>query len=331
VSVQPMIERAGTELIVGSSVDPQFGPVLLFGLGGELVEVFRDRALGLPPLTTTLARRMMEQTRVFQALTGVRGRGAVDLASLERLLVRFSELVVEQPAIAELDINPLLATPQRLIALDARVILHDLSVPDADLPRPAIRPYPLQYVGRWEAADGERFLIRPIRPEDESLIVAFHGTLSAETVYQRYFANLGYDERVAHERLVRVCFTDYDREIALVAEHADPATGTVAIVGVGRLIRLRDGRSAEMSLIVSDAFQGHGLGRELMRRLIDVARAEGIEAIVAEILAANSAMVVLTRELGFDVGGDPASDTLHAELRLGTSGVRGPTGGAAPA
>ena len=193
VSVQPMIGGGGIELIIGSSVDPQFGPVLLFGLGGELVEVFRDRALGLPPLTTTLARRMMESTRVHEALKGVRGRAPVDLAALEGILVRVSELVVEQPAIAELDINPLLATPERLVALDARVILHDRSVPDAALPRPAIRPYPLRYVGRWTSPDGEAFLIRPIRPEDESLIVAFHRTLSAETVYQRYFANLGYD------------------------------------------------------------------------------------------------------------------------------------------
>ena len=319
VSVQPMIRRTGTELIVGSSVDPQFGPVLLFGLGGELVEVFRDHALGLPPLTTTLARRMMEGTRVYHALEGVRGKEAVDLAALERLLVRVSELVVEQPAIAELDINPLLATPERLVALDARVILHDRTVPDAALPRPAIRPYPLRYVGRWTSTTGEGFLIRPIRPEDESLIVAFHRTLSAETVYQRYFANVGYDERVAHDRLVRVCFTDYDREIALVAEHADPASGAISIVGVGRLIRLRDVRSAEMSLIVSDAFQRHGLGRELLRRLIDVARTEGLERIVAEILAANGAMIALTRELGFTIGGEPASDTLQAELRLDRS------------
>jgi acetyltransferase len=245
--------------------------------------------------------------------------------------VRFSELVVEQPAIAELDINPLLATPERLIALDARVILHDPSVADADLPKPAIRPYPLRYVGRWESAGGERFLIRPIRPEDESLIVAFHKTLSPETVYQRWFTNLGYDERVAHERLVRVCFTDYDREIALVAEHADPGSGVVAIVGVGRLIRLRDGRSAEMSLVVSDAFQGHGLGRELLERLIDVARHESIDRIVAEILAANSAMIALTRELGFTIGSDIVSDTIHAELRLDARDGDEPTGDVEPA
>ena len=213
VSVQPMISRDGYELILGSSIDAQFGPVLLFGLGGTLVEVFKDRALGLPPLTATLARRMMERTKIYTALKGVRGQQSVDMAALEQLLVRFSELVVEQPAIAELDINPLLASPGRLLALDARVILHPRDVADEDLPRPAIRPYPRQYAKPWKTESGIEFLIRPIRPEDESLVVDFHGRLSDETVYQRFFTKLGYEQRVAHERLVRVCFTDYDREI----------------------------------------------------------------------------------------------------------------------
>ena len=135
----------GYELIVGSSIDPQFGPVLLFGAGGQLVEVFKDRALALPPLNTTLARRMMEQTRIFQALEGVRGRKPVDIAALEQLLVRFSQLVAEQPPIKEIDINPLLASPERLLALDARVVLHSIEVQESELPRCAIRPYPLQY------------------------------------------------------------------------------------------------------------------------------------------------------------------------------------------
>ena len=125
-----MVKLEGYELIVGSSVDPQFGPVLLFGTGGQFVEVFKDRALALPPLNTTLARRMMEQTKIFTALQGVRGRKAVDLAALEELLVRFSHLVVEQPRIKEIDINPLLASPERLIALDARVVVHGAEVAD---------------------------------------------------------------------------------------------------------------------------------------------------------------------------------------------------------
>ena len=155
VTVQPMIKLEGYELILGSSLDPQFGPVLLFGLGGQLVEVFKDRALALPPLNTTLARRMMEQTKIYKALKGVRGRKSVDLAALEQLLVRFSQLVVEQPWIKEIDINPLLASPDRLIALDARVVVHDQSVKEEDLPKLPIRPYPTQYVSPWKMKDGK--------------------------------------------------------------------------------------------------------------------------------------------------------------------------------
>jgi len=320
VSVQPMITRDGYELIIGSSVDAQFGPVLLFGLGGELVEVFKDHALGLPPLTTTLARRMLERTKVYEALKGVRGRAAIDTAGLEQLLVRFSELVVEQPAIAELDINPLLASPKRLLALDARVILHAQSIADEDLPRPAIRPYPRQYVRAWTAPSGQEFMVRPIRPEDESLVVDFHGRLSSESVYQRYFAKLGYEQRIAHERLVRVCFTDYDREIALVAEHIDTQTGSTQIAGIARLIRLHDRHDAEFSLIVSDDYQGHGLGTELVSRLIEVGRAEGIHRIVAEILAANGSMIHIARDLGFTITPDADGDTVHAVMLLDLTG-----------
>src|SRR5262249_37949517 len=149
VTVQAMVQLDGYELIIGSSLDPQFGPVLLFGAGGQLVEVFRDRALALPPLTATLARRMMEQTRIYKALQGVRGRTPVDLAALEQILVRFSQLVLEQRWIREMDVNPLLAAPEQLIALDARVVLHDPDVIEELLPKPAIRPYPTQYALPW--------------------------------------------------------------------------------------------------------------------------------------------------------------------------------------
>ena len=189
VTVQPMAvhDPEGYELIVGTTLDPQFGPVLLFGTGGQLVEVFHDRALALPPLNTTLARRMMEQTRIYRALKGVRGRKPVDLSGLEQLLVRFSRLVVEQPWIREIDINPLLASPTGLLALDARVILHGPEVTAANLPRPAIRPYPLQYVSEWTTKTGRAVLIRPIRPEDEPLVARFHETLSDRSVPFRFF------------------------------------------------------------------------------------------------------------------------------------------------
>ena len=180
-TVQPMIKLDGYELIVGSSIDPQFGPVLLFGTGGQLVEVYKDRALGLPPLNATLARRMMERTRIFSALKGVRGRQPINITALEQTMVRFSQLVIEQPWIAEIDINPLLVSSERIFALDARVVLHDASIPVKKLPRPAIRPYPIQYVTEARLADKTPVVIRPIRPEDEPLMVKFHETLSEES------------------------------------------------------------------------------------------------------------------------------------------------------
>jgi acetyltransferase len=259
---------------------------------------------------------MMERTKIYTALKGVRGQGSVDMAALEQLLVRFSELVVEQPAIAELDINPLLATPDRVLALDARVILQPSSVADEDLPKPAIRPYPRKYVQPWKSESGIDFVIRPIRPEDESLVVDFHGRLSNESVYQRYFTKLGYEQRIAHERLVRVCFTDYDREIALVAERLDPETGKPCIGAIARLIRLHNSNTAEFSLIVADDYQGHGLGTEMVRRLIEVGRAEGLDRMVAEILGANGGMVRICEELGFTIAIDEDAETVQAELLL---------------
>src|SRR5581483_8235814 len=166
VTVQPMIKLDGYEIILGSSIDSQFGPVLLFGTGGQLVEVFKDRALGLPPLNATLARRMMERTKIFTALKGVRGRASANIAELEQLLVRFSQLVVEQPWIKEIDINPLIVSPERILALDARILLHDTKTPESTLPRSAIRPYPTQYVSPWKLKNKKRVVIRPIRPED---------------------------------------------------------------------------------------------------------------------------------------------------------------------
>jgi acetyltransferase len=287
VTVQPMIRQSGYELILGSSTDPQFGPVMVFGLGGELVEVLRDRAHALPPLTTTLARRMMENTRILQALKGIRGHKPVDLAKLEELLVRFSELVVENPRIADIEMNPLLAGPDGIVALDARVILHPASVSDAALPRPAIRPYPSQYVSNWQSADGMHFTVRPIRPDDETLLVDFHQQLSEASVYLRYFLPLKLDVRVAHERLFTKCFIDYDREIALVAEHSDGGERHVS------------GNSAEVAFLVADKFQNRGLGTYLLERTIHIARKEGIAALEAATLSENFNMKDMFVRAGF--------------------------------
>src|SRR6185503_15897865 len=194
--------------------------------------------LGLPPLNATLARRLMEQTRIYTALQGVRGREPVDLAALEKLLVRFSRLVAEQRWIKEIDINPLLVSSERILALDARTILHDPATREEQLPKLAIRPYPTQYVTRWNLKNGTSVTIRPIRPEDEPLMVKFHQTLSERSVYYRYFTPLRVEQRVAHERLARLCFIDYEREMALVVEHKNPKTDAREILGVGRLSKL---------------------------------------------------------------------------------------------
>ncbi len=202
VTVQPMIRRDGYELIVGSSIDPQFGPVLLFGTGGQLVEVFRDRSLALPPLNTTLARRMMEQTRIYNALKGVRGRRPVDLAALERLLVRFSQLIVEQRWIREVDVNPLLASDRQMLVLDARVVLHDLDVKETDLPRMAIRPYPahVQLVVAVAGWTGDPLPADPPRGRADGSSGST-SPLSESSVYLRYFHAMKLSQRIAHEQL----------------------------------------------------------------------------------------------------------------------------------
>ncbi|PJF21320.1 MAG: acetyl CoA synthetase subunit alpha [Phototrophicales bacterium] len=299
VNIQPMAKLDGYELIIGSSIDAQFGPVILFGTGGSLVEVFKDRALGLPPLTTTLARRMMEQTKIYEALQGVRGRKSVKLEELEMLLVRFSQIIAEQPWIAEMDINPLLASPDRLLALDARVVLHDSTKLESELPQTAIRPYPTQYITTWTAKSGNEVIIRPIRPEDEPLMVKFHESLSERTVYMRYFSPLKLQQRVAHERLSRICFIDYDREMVLVGCRRDPETDELQILGAGRLTKLHGKNEAEFGIVVGDRYQGYGLGTALLERLIDVGRAEGLDRIIGHILPDNTTMIALSEELGF--------------------------------
>ena len=316
VTVQPMVLSHGYELILGSSVDPQFGPVILFGSGGQLVEVYRDYAVALPPLNSTLAQRLMEQTHIFKALKGVRGSPPVDLVALENLLVHFSQLVVEQPRIAEIDLNPLLASSEGLLALDARVLLHDASLHSDQLPRPAIRPYPSQYVSQFTMKYGTDVTLRPIRPEDEPLMGQFHETLSERSVYMRYFSSLSLSSRVAHDRLVRICFVDYDRVMALVVDHKDTATGQHRILGVGRLIKLHAKNEAEVAILVSDQCQKQGLGIELLRRVVQIARDEKLSSVSAEMLRDNLTVQSIFKKVGFRLRLLADSSSISAVLDL---------------
>ncbi len=322
VTVQPFARLDGYELIIGSSLDVQFGPVLLFGTGGTLVEVFRDRALGLPPLNTTLARRMMSQTKIYEALQGIRGRKPVDLEALDRLMVRFSQLVVEQPRIKEIDINPLVASPERIVALDARIVLHDPDLPDAKLPRPAIRPYPVQYVRPFTLVDGTPVEIRPIKPEDEPLITEFTLALSPHNLYLRYFHAVSPSALISHEQLTRMCFVDYNREMALVAVRTDPKRNRPQIIAHGQLTKLHGSNDAEFAIQVRDEYQGTGLGTELLQRLLEIARDEGIERVLAEIMPENTGMRRICTKLGFSFTRLPDSNNVLAEIAV--EGTRRP-------
>jgi len=315
VTVQPMIKLDGYELIVGSSLDSQFGPVMLFGTGGQLVEVFRDRALALPPLNSTLARRMMEQTKIFKALQGVRGRAPVDIAALEELLVRFSQLAVEQRWIKEIDINPLLASSERLIALDARVVVHGPEVPTDQLTESAIRPYPVKLVSTWKMKDGNEVVIRPIRPEDEPLMIPFHEKLSERSVYLRYFQPLKLTQRTAHERLTRICFIDYNREMALVAERKN-AAGEPELLAIGRLSKIHGRDEAELAAVAIDDAQHKGLGTELYRRLIEVAKEDKLKTLISNMLPENREMRALCIKLGFKMHSNLEDNMIRAELDL---------------
>jgi acetyltransferase len=314
VTVQPMIPFTGYDLILGSSLDPQFGPVLLFGAGGRLLDFYKDRALALPPLNMTLARRAMEQTNVYSALKRIRKDS--DLTALEQILVNFSLLVVEQRWIKEIDINPLLVSSDRILALDARVILHGPEVAMESLPKLAIRPYPSKYVTPWTMPDGTVVTIRPIRPEDEPLMVRFHETLSERSVYLRYFQTIQLTQRIAHDRLIRICFIDYAREMALVVLHKNQITGELEILGVGRLIKLHGTKVGEFAILISDHWHHRGLGEEILKRLVDIGRGEKLTRIFGDILPENADMLRLCDKLGFRRHYAAEEGIVRAEIEL---------------
>ncbi|KAJ3122245.1 hypothetical protein HK098_002984 [Nowakowskiella sp. JEL0407] len=332
VTVQPFAKmpEGSYELILGSSLDPQFGPVLLFGLGGSLVEVFKDRSLGLPPLTTSLARHMMQKTKIYKALKGVRGHATCDLPSIENLMVRFSHLVAEQSWIKEIDINPLVVSPSKpdpkdpsklvglVLALDARVVLHGTNVKEGQLPKLSIRPYPTQYVTekRWKTSKGKEIaaIIRPIKPEDEPALVEFHKTLSQETVTLRYLHPRSLDARISHDRLARICHADYDREVTLVVWATETGENnqvkeSKTIMAASRMSKLHGSDDAVFSCMVADHYQGSGVGTALIECCVNLAKSEGWGTLlVPEIKHSNVAMKKILERLGFTLKTLPSKE-----------------------
>ena len=297
VIVRPVMELAdGFSLLLAAYPDSQLGPVLKFGLGGYVGELVADSDLGLPPLNSTLARRMMEHTAVYQAMMAA---GIIDMTALEGLLVRFSHIMAQQQWIKSMTVDPLLVTADGRLALKAGIELYGLDTDESKLPQLAIRPYPTQYVELFLNRDGIEFVIRPIRPEDEPLVVDFQSRLSEESVYMRYFRAFDLSQRVAHERLTRLCFVDHDRTIALVITWHNPETDEPEIVAAGRLTRMPDPQEAEFAILGRDDFHGKGLGTVLLRRLLQVGRDEGIDRVIAYMLHTNLGMISVCKKLGF--------------------------------
>jgi acetyltransferase len=322
VVVQPMIRRPrAEELILGAYGDPQFGPVILFGAGGTAAEIVADRALAVPPLNISLARDLMSRTRVFRLLQGHRDRAPADLEAVALTLVKIAQLVIDFAEIAELDINPLLADADGVIALDAK-----MRVVRADGPperRLAIRPYPKTLEEEIRLPDGRSLLLRPIRPEDEpALIAAFH-RLSPESVRLRFFAPM---KELSHASAVRLTQLDYDRQMALVLAEHGPA-GVAEIHAVVRIGADPDNETGEFAIVVADDMAGQGIGTLLMRRLVDHARRRGLKEIFGHVLSENHRMLALCRKLGFEEHGAPdEADTriVRLPLRPAGDGTTGP-------
>jgi acetyltransferase len=297
VTVQPMVTLAhGYELIVGVKRDPVFGAVLMVGAGGVAAEINQDRALELPPLSDRLARRMLESLRSWPLLKGYRGKPAVNVERLIEVLMRLSYLVADHPEILELDINPLLAAPQDVIALDARIVLDRRGLGQARGPYAhlAIRPYPDEWTRDVTLRDGTQVCLRAIKPEDEPLWLAMLASCSPETLHQRFRYMF---KATSHEMAARFCFLDYDREAAIVAEeeHADQRR----LIGVGRLISNVDHQQAEYAVLVADQWQGRGLGGILTDYCLEIGKRWGLSRVVAEMAAENHRVTALFQRRGF--------------------------------
>jgi acetyltransferase len=311
VYVQEMVKSIDYELIVGSKKDRDFGSIILFGMGGIGVELWKDVSIGLPPLNQVLAHRTIEETRIYQALSkGLRNKPPIDVRALEEVMVRFSNIVVDFPEIAEMDINPLVVSEGKLVVVDARIIL------DPNVPAHAeayshlvIMPYPSKYVIPWRLKDGTEVTLRPIRPEDEPMELELIRGLSSETSRFRFFQII---KDLPHDALVRFCNIDYDREMAFIAETRD---GDRRIeIGVSRLILESNKKRGEFAVVVADKYQGKGLGIKLVDMLIEVARDKNVEAIYGIVMTENTNMINLCEKLGFTTKRE--QDGVTVELKL---------------
>ncbi len=313
VTVQRMIRAKGYELILGARTDPLFGPVVMFGRGGIDVELYRDVSIGLPPLNQTLARRMIEDTKVYQLLKGYRDLPPANIVLLEEIMVRFSQMLVDFPQIREIEINPLLIDQKEAFALDARAVIDKERVfakfePYAHL---VISPYPEKYKTFWKLRNGRTVLLRPIKPEDEPMWLEMLRNASEETIRYRFFETMKVP--LAHEFSARYTNIDYDREIAVVAELEED--GQRKMLGAVRLFVEPDGKTGEIVFAVTDPWQGQGLGLKLVDYIIEISKDKNLETIHAVMLQDNYRAIGLMKEMGFNLE-FPGDGTVKAVLNL---------------
>lgn len=312
VTLQSMIGQPDYEILMGSKQDDNFGPVILFGMGGIFTEALQDRAIGLPPLNVLLARRLMENTKIYTLLKGYRNRPPADMGLIEEMILRLSQLVVDFPEIVELDMNPVMVREGKPCVVDARVIL-------ASPKRPSplhlvISPYPSELESREVTSDGLSIFVRPIRPEDAPLLINLFDTLSPTSIYYRFFGHL---KSLPHSMLVRFTQVDYDREIDLVAvDEGDKSEERM--LGVSRVFTDPDGKRAEFAILVGDPWQGKGVGARLLEISLGIAKNRGVETVWGTVLKENQGMLALGRKLGFKISEskEPGEMELTIDLRF---------------
>ena len=310
IYVQKMVSGIDYELILGAKKDKDFGSVILFGMGGIGVELINDVSIGLAPLNQILAKRVMEETKIYRALSkGLRNKKPVDLRPLEEVMVRFSNLIVDFPEIAEMDINPLVASAGEFCVLDARVIIDPNAFNHQLYPHLVITPYPAKYIVPWRLRDGTEVTLRPVKPEDEPMELEFIRGLSTETSRFRFFQII---KDLPHDALVRFCNIDYDREMAIIAEKRE-GDRTIEI-GVSRLIIDPGKKHGEFAVVVADNYQSRGLGTKLVDMLIEFAREKGIDTIYGTVMSENIKMIQLCEKLGFTTRRE--HENVTAELKL---------------
>jgi acetyltransferase len=311
VTVQPMNPGADYELIMGAKQDDSFGPVVLFGMGGVMTEVFKDTAMGLPPLNRPLASTLINGTRISRVLDGFRNIPPVDRGLVEEILIRLGRLVTDFPEIDALDINPVLVSQGGLVAVDARVVVKpSVKVAPGHL---VISSYPWEQEAEDVTVDNERIHIRPIRPEDAGLMIEHFNALSPKSVYQRFFFPM---KQLSKWMLIRLTQVDYDREVALIALLDTPSGQKMA--GVARVIREANGKNGEFAVAVADQWQGRGIGVSLLKRCLRIAKQKGFETVWGLVIAENRQMLKLGKKLGFEVARVSGSSEYELKIDLST-------------